>query len=101
MGESYESGEYSGPEFQEYCISESAYLSSHRDRSPCRSCALQNLCEAGFEEQKRRALLGINPSLTDDAHFSMEQLTPVKLFEKLTDKQREFVIEKIPSLKEE
>jgi len=41
---------YDGPEFDEYCISEKAYLPASRDRTPCVTCPLGNLCDAGFKE---------------------------------------------------
>ena len=101
LSESIRSNPYEGPHFDEYCISEAAYLSSHRDRTPCRSCALENLCEAGFEEQQRLAALGMNPSLTDGVNFDSVQLQPVNILIGLTAEQRAFVSEKIPGFREE
>lgn len=57
--------QYSGPKFNEYCISERQYLSSNRDRKACTSCPLRFLRQAGFEEQVRRVGQGQNLSLTD------------------------------------
>ena len=88
---------YNGPEFKEYCISEGKYLPATRDRSPCLSCPLFNLCDAGFEEQIQRIQRKDSPSLTDD-EVNAEELTRDNLLSGLTAEQVEFVLAKIPDL---
>lgn len=90
---------YDGPDFEEFCISENKYLSAQRDRSPCTSCQLSELCQAGFEEQVRRVQRGENPSLTEGRSFSEEALSKEKLFVGLSVGQIIFIQEKIPGLK--
>ena len=89
---------YVGPEFEEYCISEAKYLPASRDRTSCATCPLNNLCQAGFEEQIRRLQAGENPSLTEGCAFDPNALTPRQLLRDLTDEQKRFVISKLPSL---
>ena len=89
---------YNGPDFDEFCISEGRYLSARRDRSPCLSCPLNNLCQAGFEEQVKRVKRGENPSLTEGVTFSEEELSKEHLLSGLTPKQVRFVQSKIPTL---
>lgn len=91
-------GRYEGPEFEEYCISEAKYLPARRDRTPCLSCPLFNLCQPGFEEQVRRIQAGENPSLTEGRSFSERALTREALLTGLTPEQAEFVLKKIPNL---
>jgi hypothetical protein len=91
-------GQYDGPEFEEYCIAEVKYLLASRDRSACASCALSSLCQAGFEEQVRRVMVGENPSLTEGCVFEPEALEPHRLLAGLTPEQRAFVRSKIPNL---
>lgn len=93
------SSRYAGPEFEEYCISEQKYLPATRDRTPCLSCPLSNLCQAGFDEQVRRLQKGENPSLTEGCAFDPKALTPQALLESLTHEQKAFVISKIPTFK--
>lgn len=83
------------PVFDEYCISEGKYLPSHRDRAPCKACPLYSLCQAGFEEQVRRAQHGIETSLTDGVEFDDRDLCVSQLFKNLTAEQKEFVLSKI------
>ena len=83
---------YDGPDFEEYCIREAAYLPASRDRSACQSCPLGNLCQAGFEEQVRKVLAGENPSLTECKQFSEESLRQENLLQGLTEQQRRFVL---------
>jgi hypothetical protein len=90
--------QYEGPEFEEYCIAEAKYLPASRDRTPCISCPLFNLCQPGFEEQVRRLQAGENPSLTDGCGFSERALTREALLVGLTPEQAEFVLKKIPNL---
>jgi len=90
---------YEGPEFEEYCISEAKYLPASRDRTPCISCPLSNLCQPGFEEQVRRIQRGENPSLTEGCAFDPEALKPQTLLSGLSQEQRTFVISKILTLK--
>jgi hypothetical protein len=92
---------YDGPEFEEYCISEGKYLPASRDRTPCISCPLSNLCQAGFEEQVRRIVSGKDPSLTNGCAFTDDQLNPPQLLAGLTEEQRNFVCAKIPGLRGE
>ncbi|MFR9694764.1 hypothetical protein ACL02V_29065 [Bacillus mobilis] len=91
--------QYDGPEFEEYCISEASYLPASRDRTPCISCPLSNLCLPGFEEQVRRIQHGENPSLTEGCAFDPEALKPQKLLADLTEEQKAFVLAKVPNLK--
>ena len=87
---------YDGPEFEEYCISEGAYLPASRDRTPCITCPLSNLCLPGFEEQVRKLQRGENPSLTAACAFEGDSLSPDILLKNLTQEQRDFVLSKIP-----
>jgi hypothetical protein len=89
---------YDGPDFEEYCISEARYLPASRDRTPCISCPLSNLCQPGFEEQVRRLQRGENPSLTEGCAFNPEALKPHTLLAGLTEEQRAFVVAKVPNL---
>jgi hypothetical protein len=89
---------YDGPEFEEYCISEGRYLLASRDRTPCITCPLFNLCQPGFEEQVRRIQQGENPSLTASCAFTSEDMGPDNLFEGLTQAQIDFVKAKVPNL---
>lgn len=86
---------YRGPEFDEYCISQNRYLPASRDRTPCVCCPLQELCQAGFEEQVRRVVSGENPSLTDDVTHQPEQLRRDVLLSGLNANQQAFVTEHI------
>jgi hypothetical protein len=88
---------YEGPEFEEYCISEGRYLPASRDRTPCMTCPLFNLCQPGFEEQVRRVQQGENPSLTAGCAFPEGTLARENLFDGLTEEQVEFVLSKVPS----
>lgn len=88
---------YNGPEFEEYCISEGKYLPATRDRTPCISCPLFNLCQPGFEEQVRLLQEGKNPSLTAGCAFEGDSLSPDNLLKNLNQEQRDFVISKIPN----
>jgi hypothetical protein len=83
---------YDGPEFEEYCIQEKAYLPASRDRTPCITCPLNNLCDAGFKEQVRLITRGENPSLTECKVFPEDALSKQRLLSGLTDKQKAFVI---------
>lgn len=83
---------YDGPEFEEYCISEKAYLPASRDRTPCRSCPLGNLCDAGFKEQVRLVANGENPSLTDCKVFDEDAISRDNLLVGLSSEQKAFVI---------
>ena len=89
---------YDGPEFEEYCISEGRYLPASRDRTPCITCPLYNLCQVGFEEQVRRIQSGENPSLTEGCIFSQEALSKENLLDGLTPEQVEFVLTKVPNI---
>ena len=89
---------YDGPSFEEYCISEKKYLPANRDRTPCLTCPLENLCQAGFEEQVRRVVSGEDPSLTKECNLTYKDLAPKKLFEGLSEEQIEFVKMNIPNL---
>jgi hypothetical protein len=89
---------YEGPEFEEYCISEAKYLPASRDRTPCITCPLSNLCQHGFEEQVRRVQCGDNPSLTEGCAFDPEALKPRTLLSGLSQEQKVFVISKVPNL---
>lgn len=91
---------YDGPEFEEYCISEGRYLPATRDRTPCMTCPLFNLCQPGFEEQVRRLQQGDNPSLTVGCAFEGDVLSPENLLADLTPEQRAFVFSKIPDFGE-
>lgn len=82
---------YSGPDFDEYCISEGSYLPASRDRTPCITCPLGNLCQAGFDEQVRRVTAGEDPSLTACGRFKEEDLRPENLLAGLTEDQVAFV----------
>lgn len=89
---------YNGPHFEEYCISEKAYLSSNRDRTPCISCPLSNLCIPGFEEQVRRIQLNLNPSLTEGVSHDESDLSSDNLLDGLSDLQIDFLKKHIPNL---
>jgi len=89
---------YNGPEFEEYCISESKYLSSSRDRTPCTICPLNNLCIPGFEEQVRKIQNGENPSLTEGCTFEPNRLSTSRLFEGLSEEQINFIKQHIPNI---
>src|SRR5690349_3799526 len=89
---------YSGPDFDEFCIREGRYLPASRDRTPCITCPLGNLCQAGFEEQVRKVVAGEDPSLTACATFSEEALQPGNLLAGLTDEQIAFVRKHVPGL---
>lgn len=88
---------YNGPEFEEYCISEGKYLAASRDRTPCTTCPLNNLCIPGFEEQVRKIQRGENPSLTEGCVFTEESLKPENLLEGLTTEQISFLKKHIPN----
>jgi hypothetical protein len=90
---------YDGPEFEEYCIAEKSYLLASRDRTACISCPLGTLCQAGFEEQAKRVMIGKNPSLTEDEIFTEEQLSPRQLLQGLSEGQIVFLTKHVPSLK--
>ncbi|HET9057441.1 MAG TPA: hypothetical protein VFN30_11415 [Chitinophagaceae bacterium] len=90
--------QYNGPEFEEYCISEAKYLPASRDRTPCITCPLNNLCIPGFEEQVRRIQRGENPSLTEGCSFDPDRLTNENLFKDLTEEQIVFLKKHIPNL---
>jgi hypothetical protein len=92
------SKKYDGPEFEEYCIAEAKYLLATRDRTPCITCPLNNLCIPGFEEQVRKLQNGQNPSLTEGCNIDPEKLTPENLFDGLTDEQIAFVKQHIPNI---
>jgi hypothetical protein len=94
-------GRYDGPDFEEFCIDKGAYLSARRDRTPCGTCPLGELCDAGFAEQIRRVEAGENPSLTEGREFDDEALAPPQLLAGLSPDQSEFVLGKIPSLTKE
>lgn len=89
---------YDGPEFEEYCISEAKYLPASRDRTPCLTCPLSTLCQAGFDEQVARVARGENPSLTEGCAFDPEALAPHNLLRGLTEEQTAFVKSKVPNL---
>jgi hypothetical protein len=89
---------YDGPEFDEYCIAEGKYLPASRDRAPCATCALGDLCQAGFEEQVRRVMAGENPSLTECKIFAPESLMSESLLRGLSEEATEFVKEKVFNL---
>lgn len=91
---------YEGPDFEEYCISEGKYLPASRDRTPCIPCPLFGLCQPGFEEQVRRVISGLNPSLTEGCSISPDRIETPNLLDGLSEEQRAFVISKIPSLKQ-
>ena len=91
-------GQYNGPEFEEYCISEGKYLLASRDRTSCLKCPLNNLCIPGFEEQVRRIQNGENPSLTDGCSFDPKALSPEQLFIGLSQLQIDFLKKHIPNL---
>lgn len=88
---------YNGPDFEEYCISEGKYLPANRDRTPCITCPLSNLCLPGFEEQVRRVQQGEDPSLTLGCAIDGPELSPENLLKDLTQEQRDFVLSKIPN----
>ena len=88
---------YDGPSFEEYCISEAKYLPANRDRTPCTTCPLFDLCQPGFEEQVRRIQQGENPSLTASCAFDGDVLSPLNLLKGLSQVQKDFVISKIPN----
>lgn len=83
---------YDGPEFAEYCIAEKAYLPATRDRTPCITCPLGDLCDAGFKEQVRLITNGENPSLTECKVFPDDALSRDNLLNGLSDQQRAFVL---------
>lgn len=89
---------YNGPEFEEYCIAEAKYLPASRDRTPCTTCPLSNLCIPGFEEQVRKLQRGENPSLTEGCAFPQEALEKENLFKGLTQEQIDFLHKHIPNL---
>ena len=86
---------YDGPEFEEYCISEKAYLPASRDRTPCLTCPLGSLCDAGFKQQVKRVAAGENASLTECKVFPESKLEKEVLLEGLSDIQRVFVEEHV------
>ncbi|MCP9751202.1 hypothetical protein [Ferruginibacter sp. HRS2-29] len=90
--------QYDGPDFEEYCISEAKYLPASRDRAPCISCPLNNLCIPGFEEQVRKLQMGENPSLTESCSFEPDRLLTENLFKGLTVEQIEFLKKHIPNI---
>ncbi|WP_139069952.1 hypothetical protein [Tardiphaga robiniae] len=92
---------YDGPEFEEFCISVKGYLSARRDRGSCATCALSNLCQAGFEHQVSLVVDGEDPSLTKDCQTAPSELTPENLFSGLTDEQIAFVRVHVPGLNKE
>ncbi|MEI2453514.1 hypothetical protein ABU614_09080 [Lysobacter firmicutimachus] len=92
---------YDGPEFMEYCISEKAYLPADRDRTPCITCPLGQLCEAGFHEQVRLVTSGQNPSLTECKVFPDEALSRDGLLSGLSSEQRAFVLRHVFDVEEE
>lgn len=89
---------YNGPTFEEYCISEKKYLPANRDRTPCITCPLSNLCIAGFEEQVRRIQEGLNASLTDDKDYNEVSLSSENLFNGLSEIQIDFLKKHISNL---
>ena len=89
---------YEGPEFDEYCISEGKYLPATRDRTPCVSCPLAKLCQAGFDEQVAKVQRGEDPSLTNGCVFDNDRLSPNQLLAGLSAEQIDFVTDKIPNL---
>jgi hypothetical protein len=89
------SASYDGPEFDEYCIDQGSYLPARRDRTPCTCCPLGELCQAGFEEQVRRAQAGENSSLTEGVFFDVESLKPAHLLQGLTEDQKVFVLDRV------
>lgn len=86
---------YDGPEFEEYCINEKAYLPATRDRTPCITCPLGNLCDAGFKEQVRLVVRGESPSLTDCKVFPDDALSKDNLLVGLSAEQRTFVLKHV------
>ncbi len=92
---------YDGPDFDEFCIAENGYLKASRDRSPCISCALSKLCQAGFEKQVHLAVEGKDPSLTKDCELTASDLTAERLLAGLTEEEIAFVKTYISSLAEE
>lgn len=91
---------YDGPDFEEYCIDRAGYLPATRDRTPCVGCALQNLCQAGFDEQVRRVIHGQDPSLTNGVEFAASALTMERLLVGLSPEAAEFVTAKVGRLTE-
>lgn len=89
---------YQGPDFEEYCISESRYLPATRDRTPCITCPLNNLCIPGFEEQVRKIQNGENPSLTEGCVIPDSSLSREHLFKDLTETQINFLLKHIPNI---
>lgn len=89
---------YEGPEFEEYCISEAKYLPASRDRTPCITCPLNNLCIPGFEEQVRKIQRGENPSLTEGCSIEPSRLSTENLFKGLTEEQIVFLKKHIPNI---
>lgn len=86
---------YDGPEFDEYCIDKSGYLPACRDRSPCLDCSLNKLCQAGFDEQVKRVIAGVDPSLTKDCELTAQDLTWERLLEGLSPEAAAFVVARI------
>src|SRR4051812_12619945 len=89
---------YDGPDFEEFCISEKGYLSARRDRSSCATCALSQLCQAGFEHQVSLVVQGKDPSLTKDCQLTASELTAENLLKGLSDEQIEFVKTHVPNI---
>lgn len=92
---------YDGPDFDEFCIAENGYLKASRDRSPCMTCALSTLCQAGFEKQVTLIAEGRDPSLTKDCELTASDLTAQRLVSGLSEKEIAFVKIHIPGLAEE
>jgi hypothetical protein len=92
---------YDGPDFDEFCISESKYLRAQRDRTRCSTCALSNLCQAGFEHQVALVVEGKDPSLTKDCQLTADELTADRLLDGLSQQQIDFVRMHIPGLAKE
>ena len=91
---------YDGPEFEEFCIREGKFLAASRDRHACLGCPLENLCQAGFEEQVLRVSRGQNPSLTEGVELREEMLSGESLLAGLTPEQITFVTANITLLRE-
>lgn len=91
---------YNGPDFLEFCISTGKFLPANRDRTPCVTCPLSRICQAGFEEQVKRVLEGKDASLTADVVFSDEDLKTESILRGKTQAQAEFLVSKISSLRE-
>ena len=92
---------YDGPDFDEFCIAEKAYLRASRDRSPCVRCPLSKLCQAGFEKQVSLAVEGKDPSLTKNCELTVGDLTAERLLSGLNDEETAFVKSHIPGLAKE